>query len=89
MWLQEADLDGDGLVSYDEFQAAYQKFSWVRCHNLVELNFEMENTWKMLDSEGRGSISYDILMRHFGAMGFNLSKKEIQRMMDVADEAPR
>jgi len=84
--MHEADCDGDGLISYEEFQSAYPRFTWLRCRNLVELNFEMQSTWRLLDPDREGAISYRTLQSHFGELGFQLDEKEVRRMMDVADE---
>lgn len=60
--LAKADLDGDGCISFEEFDLLSSTFSPVRAR-------ELRDAFDHFDSDGDGRISFEELLGFFSTLG--------------------
>ncbi|KAK4132102.1 EF-hand [Trichocladium antarcticum] len=78
--VNEADLDKDGVISFDEFLA-------LMSQSVKEVDTEQEllNAFKVFDKDGSGTISSDELRNVLKSLGEDLTDAELDEMIKLAD----
>ncbi|KAH6637099.1 hypothetical protein F5144DRAFT_629048 [Chaetomium tenue] len=78
--VSEADLNSDGVISFDEFLA-------LMSQSVRELDTEQElyNAFKVFDKDGSGTISSDELRNVLKSLGEDLTDEEVDEMIKLAD----
>ncbi|KAK4034689.1 hypothetical protein C8A01DRAFT_38848 [Parachaetomium inaequale] len=78
--VNEADLNHDGVISFDEFLA-------LMSQNVRELDTEQEllNAFAVFDKDGSGTISSDELRNVLKSLGEDLTDEEVDEMIKMAD----
>ena len=84
--IKAADLDKDGKIDKAEFMQASQSLPWQRCKRLGEVQEDVAETWKMIDTEGTGEVDTEAIKGCFQRLGCLLGDKELNEMLFVADE---
>ncbi|KAK3988877.1 hypothetical protein QBC44DRAFT_350941 [Cladorrhinum sp. PSN332] len=79
--VNEADLNKDGVISFDEFLS-------LMSQGVKETDTEQElvNAFKVFDKDGSGTISSDELRNVLKSLGENLSDAELDEMIKLADK---
>ncbi|KAG7284816.1 hypothetical protein NEMBOFW57_009431 [Staphylotrichum longicolle] len=78
--VNEADLNNDGVISFEEFLA-------LMSQTVKELDTEQEllNAFKVFDKDGSGTISSDELRNVLKSLGEDLTDEELDEMLKLAD----
>ena len=77
--IKSIDLDGNGVIDYNEFLNCTMNRDKILCKKNLEYAF------KAFDKDGNGSISIDEIMSIFKKTSNNVDKKVFEKMMKEAD----
>ncbi|KAK4184086.1 hypothetical protein QBC35DRAFT_442116 [Podospora australis] len=79
--VNEADLNKDGVISFEEFLA-------LMSQGVKETDTEQEliNAFKVFDKDGSGTISSEELRNVLKSLGENLTDQELDDMIKLADK---